>query len=138
MVQWSRGRPAGLVLVALLGLTGPATAETDREAFVADGALPLSQPEVADLFSGNTFYGAVWTAYYDPDGTKVTAIGGRTIVRRWWVAETGEVCQTLNRTEETACGPQVYALDGTYRSFNADGTLRGEFTTAPGNPEGLQ
>ena len=137
MLCWTRGRPTALALAVLAGLTVPAAADTDRDAFVDAGAVLLGQAEVAALFSDTTFYGEVWTAYYGPDGRKITVIGGRTIERRWWVSEDGAVCQTLNRTEETACGPAFYVLDETYRSFNADGSLRVVFTAAAGNPEGL-
>lgn len=137
MRRRQRRLSAALVLVAALILPHPAAALTDREAFVAAGAVLLSQDAVAAMFSGNTFYGRVWTAYYDADGRKVTVIGARVFERRWWRAEDGQVCQTLNRTEETACGPSFYEQDGVYRSFNEDGSVRVEFTMRPGNPEGL-
>ena len=137
-MRWLRGgRPWWLAALAVLGMTAQAGSQTEREAFVTDGAELLSQEQVADLFSGNSFRGEIWTAYYDESGRKATRIGDRVVERAWWVQDNGTVCQTLNRTGETACEPQFYQLGDVYRSFRDDGSLLVEFTMVPGNPAGL-
>ncbi len=137
-MRWSReGRRTGCAVLALMAMMVTAGAQTEREDFIESGAELLSQEQVAEMFSGNSFQGEIWTAYYDETGRKATRIGDRVVERTWWVEDNGTVCQTLNRTGETACEPQFYRLDEVYRSFRDDGSLLVEFTMLPGNPEGL-
>ncbi|MCB9948607.1 MAG: hypothetical protein H6842_12435 [Rhodospirillaceae bacterium] len=137
-MPWLRkGWYAIATVCCLMGTAIGADGQTEREDFISDGAQLLTQDQVAEMFTGNTFHGGLWTSYYDQSGRKATRIGDRVIEREWWIEENGTVCQTLNRTGETACGPQFYRLGEVYRSFRADGSLLVEFTMAPGNPEGL-
>ena len=137
-MRWSReGRRASVAAFVVLATAASAAGQTEREEFISVGAELLSQEQVATLFSGNSFQGEIWTAYYDESGRKATRIGDRVVERTWWIEDDGTVCQTLNRTGETACDPQFYQLGDVYRSFRADGSLLVEFTMIPGNPEGL-
>lgn len=116
---------------------------TDRDAFVAQGAVQTSLAQMADE-TGETIVltSEFGVAYYTPDGRKifVRANGERTD-RRWFrrgvsyceerVSDAAEICSPSEIAEQ-----QNWVLGSASRVFNEDGSLRLDGVLGTGLPPG--
>lgn len=119
-------RLTGIFLLATMVLIPGYVSASDLSKMKAAGGKRLSQGEIASMYIGKTVRAESpdgklkWTTSYKTDGTKVTKISGKTIIRDWSY-KNGKWCETLNRNSARICSPIVYKLAGTCHGFTPDG-----------------
>jgi hypothetical protein len=135
-----------IALSLLAAPAGFAQEEAAQEAAPAPTGETLSADQVTELFNGNTeenavmkrgkLTGRVYKAFYHEDGTYVMKErNGFMHGGVWFVDPLGRLCFRPGGKDKTKC--DVIVKEGDHYVRLRDGGLRGRFTVAEGNPEGL-
>ena len=116
-------------LIFAIGLGACATSGEPRQYLVGKA--------IADIAVGNTAAYERGYNYYAPDGRKINVgEGGDVVLRRWWVNDDDQWCETLVRDGREFCGVRWEKV-GDNDFFAVGRGFRIPFQIEQGNPQGL-
>ena len=125
----SNFKTSALSLIVLVGLGACATSGEPRE-YLAGSAIEA-------VASGNTAVFERGYNYYAPDGRKIhQRESGEIVLRRWWVSDSNQWCETLVRDGSELCGVR-WEKAGDKDYYAVGRGFRIPFQIEDGNPQGL-
>ncbi len=127
-----RSLSAALPIAMAIVLGGTASRASDLSEIKSKGGRQLSQTQIAKMYIGRKIRAQSldgklkYTIQYNKDGSKVTKVGGKTLVRSW-TYKNGKWCETLNNVDQRICDPIIYRLGTACYGFKPDGKAVGKW-----------